>query len=64
MMKKLYYAYVVKDMIGYFEEGLDKRKDKIKVVHASPAISENGESLVYYILEAEEGVINSKWELK
>lgn len=63
-MKKLYFAYVVKDQIAYFEKNLDERKDKIKVVYASPARSENGEPLVYYVLEAEEGVINSKWELK
>ena len=63
-MKKLYYAYVVKDMIGSFEEKLAELVDKIKVVHASPARSENGESIVFYVLEAEEGVINSKWELK
>ena len=63
-MKKLYYAYVVEDMIGYFEKKLDERKDKIKVVHMSTAVSENGEPLFYYELEAEEGVINSKWELK
>lgn len=63
-MKKLYYAYVAEDMISHFEEKLDERKDKIKVVHISKAISENGEPLVYYELEAEEGVIDSKWELK
>lgn len=63
-MKKLYYAYVVEDMVGYFEKKLDERKDKIKVVHMSTAISENGKPLVYYELEAEEGVIDSKWELK
>lgn len=63
-MKKLYYAYVAKDMVTHFEEKLDERKNKIKVVHMSTFISENDEPLVYYELEAEEGVIDSKWELK
>lgn len=64
MMNKLYYAYVIKDMASHFEERLDERKDKIKLVHSSSAVSENGEPLVYYTLEAEEGIIDSKWELK
>lgn len=63
-MKKLYFAYVCTDVIGYFEDGLAERNDKIRVVSTRPAISENGQPLVHYILEAEEGVINSKWELK
>lgn len=63
-MKKLYNAYVVKNMVHYFEECLGKRKDKVKVVDVSSVISENGESLMYYLLEAEEGVIDSRWELK
>lgn len=62
-MKKLYYAYVTMDMVGYFEDKLAERDGKIEVVRTSPAISKNGEPLVYYVLEAESGVINSKWEL-
>lgn len=64
MMKKLYYAYVVKELVGYYEKKLDEQKDKIKVIYRSPAISENGEPLIYYVLEAEEGIIHSGWELK
>jgi hypothetical protein len=64
MMRKLYYAYVHEDMVGYFEEKLEERKDKIKVVDFHPAISEDGYRCIYYVLEAEEGNINSKWELK
>ena len=64
MMKKIYYAYVAKKMLDRFQEKLDELNDKIKIVYTSPAISENGEVLVYYVLEAEEGIINSKWELK
>lgn len=50
-------------MIDYFEKELDERKDRIKVVRTGTVISENGELLFYYILEAEEGVIHPKWEL-
>lgn len=63
-MKKLYYAYVTKNVIDSFEEKLAELEAKVKVVHASPAVSEDGESIVFYVLEADEGVINSKWELK
>ena len=63
-MKKLYYAYVDKNLSDYFEEKIRERYDKIDVLHTNSAISENGELLVYYILKAEEGVIDSKWELK
>ncbi len=63
-MTKLYYAYVDRDAINIFEDELAKRNDEIKVISTSPAISENGKPLTYYVLEAEEGLINSKWELK
>lgn len=62
-MKKLYYAFVTEEMNNYFEEKLDERKDDIKVVHTNRDVSENGEALIHYILEAEEGVINSEWKL-
>lgn len=62
-MKKLYYAYVASDVVGYFEEQLEKRQDKIKVVSTDSAISDDGESLIYYVLEAEEAAIDSRWEL-
>ena len=64
MMKKFYYAYVAKDMIDRFQEKLDERSDKIKIICTNQAISENGETLLYYVLEAEKGIIDSKWELK
>lgn len=63
-MKKLYYAYVIVELVDYFDKKLEERKDKIKIVDISPAISEEGELAIKYILEAEEGVIDSKWELK
>lgn len=65
MMKKLYYyAYVLGEVVGYFEKKLEERKDKVKVISCSPAITENGEHCNYYVLEAEEGVIDSKWKLE
>lgn len=63
-MRIRYYAYVHKDLVEYFEETLDGRRDRVKVVRTEPAISDEGEPLLYYVLEAEEGVINSRWELK
>ena len=63
-MKKLYYAYVMLELVDYFEKKLDERKDKIKIIELCPAVSENGDPVIKYILAAEEGVINSKWELK
>lgn len=63
-MRKLYYAYVTEDMVSYFEEKLNELKDKIGVIGISPAISENNNPLKYYVLSAEEGIIDPKWELK
>lgn len=64
MMTKLYYAYVAVDVVDYFEKMLDERKDKIKVIDFRPAVSEDGKPVIKCTLEAEEGMINSKWELK
>lgn len=63
MDTKIYYAYVVMDMVEYFEERLVK-EDKIKYFSKESAISESGEPLIYYVIEAEEGLIDPKWELK
>jgi hypothetical protein len=61
-MKKRYYAFVAKDMVDYFEGRV--RDKEIKIIKREPATSTNGEPLLYYELEAEEGVIDSKWELE
>lgn len=63
-MAKRYYAYVAEDVVGYFEEKLSERSDEVKIVQKTPSMSENCEPVIYYELEAEEGVIDSKWELK
>ena len=63
-MKKQYYAYVAKDMIGCFLKKLLERGNEIKVIKVDGAFSEKGEQVMYMVLEAEEGIIDSKWELK
>lgn len=63
-MKKYYYAYVVEEMIESFEKKLENLEDVIDVLQVVPTYSETGEPLLYYVLKAEEGLIDSKWELK
>ena len=58
IMKK-YYAYVVKDIAGYFENKLAEHG--IKTIKCEPI--NNGE-IFYYVVEAEEGIINPKFEMK
>lgn len=63
MSIKRYYAYVTFDMAIYFEERLNSN-DKIKRYSRTSAMSEEGEHILRYDIEAEEGVIDPKWELK
>ena len=62
-MKKVYYAYVVLKVKDYFEEKLRENEatmlSRILVMN-----SNNNELLYYYTIEAEEGIIDPKWELK
>ena len=62
-MKKAYEAYVVIKLKDYFEEKLRENEatmlSRILVIN-----SNNNEPLYYYTIEAEEGIINPKWELK
>ena len=51
-MKK-YYAYVVKDMVSYFESEVAKRD--VSIIKRE---SINNDELYYYELEAEEGIIS------
>ena len=57
-MKK-YDAYVAKNMVGYFESELSKRG----VIIVSSESINNGE-LYYYVLEAKDGIIDPKFEIK
>ena len=62
-MKKVYEAYVVIKLKDYFEEKLRENEatmlSRILVIN-----SNNNEPLYYYTIEAEEGIINPKCELK
>ena len=62
-MKKVYEAYVVIKLKDYFEEKLRENGatmlSRILVMN-----SNNNELLYYYTIEAEEGIIDPKWELK
>lgn len=61
MAKRLYYAFVAMDVVDCFEEGVAEHN--VEVVHKLPAVSENGEPIIQYLLKAEEGIINPKWRL-
>ena len=62
-MKKVYEAYVVIKLKDYFEEKLRENEatmlSRILVMN-----SNNNELLYYYTIEAEEGIIRPKWEVK
>lgn len=61
---KRYYAYVALDQINYFEEKLKEREDKIKNIRRGEIVSsEDGTLCLSYVIEAEEGTIDHKWEL-
>ena len=57
-MKK-YYAYVTKDMVSHFENKLAEHG--VKTIKCEPI--NNGE-IFYYVVEAEEGIIDPKFEIK
>lgn len=63
MAKKYYYANVATDVVDYFDNELSLR-DEIEIVSKTSMLSETGTSVIRYILKAEEGIINPKWELK
>lgn len=57
-MKK-YYAYVAKEVVGYFEEELAEHG--AKTMKREPI--NNGE-IYYYVVEAEDGIIDPRFEIK
>ena len=57
-MKK-YYAYVAKEVVGYFEKKLAEHG--VKAVKREPI--NNGE-IYYYVVEAEDGIIDPRFEIK
>ena len=63
IMKKLYYAYVGLKVNDYFENKL--RENGVAIISRDLVINSNDDELYcYYIIEADEGIIDSKWELK
>ena len=59
---KQYYAYIAKDMVNYFETKLAEYGGSI--IKRELVLVNNGEELVYYyVVEAKDGVIDSKFEL-
>ena len=62
-MKKVYEAYIVIKLKDYFEEKL-RENEAIMLSRILVMNSNNNELLYYYTIEAEEGIIDPKWELK
>ena len=62
-MKKVYEAYIVIILKDYFEEKL--RENGANILSRILVMNlNNNELLYYYTIEAEEGIIDPKWELK
>ena len=63
-MVKKYYAYVALDLIDLFEEKLRSFGDRISSIERDELLMNEDGMLFYpYVIEAEEGIINPKWEL-
>ena len=59
---KQYYAYIAKDMVNYFETKLVEHGGSI--IKREPVLVNNGKEFAYYyVVEAQYGVIDSKFEL-
>ena len=59
---KQYYAYIAKDMVNYFETKLAEYGGSI--IKRELVLVNNGEELTYYyVVEAKDGVMDSKFEL-
>ena len=62
---KRYEAHVALDMVDYFMEELEKRKDNVRIVSIGlPMVSKEG-TVIYrtFVLEAEEGTIDPKYRI-
>ena len=56
-MKK-YYAYIAKDMVGYFEN--EAARHGVNIINRE--LINDGE-LYYYVVEAKDGIIDPKFEM-
>lgn len=62
-MKKLYHAYVAEDLVDYFESKL--LEHEVIIINRVLIENTNDNKLYYYfILKAEDGTIDPKFELK
>lgn len=65
MANQHYYTVgVLSHLQSYFEAKLAENKDTVRVVSRSPFFNGKYESVIYYLLAAEEGVIDPKYEFK
>ena len=63
--RKLYFANVSEDLVDYFEAKLAEHTDGIHHVTRSwQEASDGGEVFMRYVIEADEGLIDPKYELK
>lgn len=63
-MVKCYYADVAAELTKEFNRQI-RRKSDVKIVdHGKLLVSDDGKAYYRYIVEAEEGIIDPKWEIK
>ena len=65
-MVKEYYAFVVPELVDEFEAQLNSRNGITKYIRNwfEVGLGTNGSRVAYpYVIEAEEGIIDPKWEL-
>lgn len=60
-MKKLYGANIAFGMMDYFEEQLAKHD--VKIVNRGLRFDSDWNPVYQYVLEAEEGIIDPRWEV-
>lgn len=63
-MVKEYFAFVVPELVDEFEAQLNSRNGITKYIRKELSLIAGGTRAAYpYVIEAEEGIINPKWEL-
>lgn len=60
-MTKLYGAHVAFGMVDYFEKNAIQRG--VKIVSRDLTFDSNWNPIYHYLLEAEEGIIDPRWEV-